>query len=157
MYKKICIVFVIFFISHGVIFGMEQENHLRYELYKGTVSVLSVDNYVVNISNAYQALCKEISLDQNILRMMIMERNKRIKKFMQEFIQKRDIIIHQNNRNFEVTNTLHDVGLLEEEHSLFHINDMDYKPNCCNVMIPFYAILLGITIVTVGFVGWTVI
>jgi hypothetical protein len=81
MHKKICMCSITFFIS---CVAMEQESNLRRELYKGAISALAVNDYIVNVSNAYQALLKEASLEHSMLPRKIKEINKQARARMQE-------------------------------------------------------------------------
>jgi hypothetical protein len=82
MYKKISsyVVLVIFFAVCGSIFGMEEDHALRESVRKGIIPSLSVNDYIVPVSSAYQALLKEASFKQHMLRNMINTVNTRLRQ-----------------------------------------------------------------------------
>jgi hypothetical protein len=129
---------ILLFVMSGFVFGMEQDLVLCESVYKGIVPSLSINDYIVNAPNEYQALCKEASLEQDILQKRVKERDEKVKKIT----NKRNHIL--DRLSFRSS---------DKEYSLFHARDMDYTPSCCNVMIPFYVTIFGVTVITAGLLG----
>lgn len=80
MHKKIgsgvvCVIF-----STVCVFGMEQEHALREAVRKGIISDLSVNDYIINVPNAYRGLFKGMFFEHNMLRIKAQEMNKRCKE-----------------------------------------------------------------------------
>src|SRR5260221_3830366 len=91
MYKKISnyVVVVVFFAGCSFISGMEQDHVLRELVHKGVISSLSVNDCIVTVPSAYQALLKEASFKQHMLRNMIHTANT---AFRQKLVGKEGIV-----------------------------------------------------------------
>lgn len=81
MYKKVHNVIVLAGFSSvcSIVFGMEQKCSLIGAIHKDIVPALSVNDYIITVSTAYQALKKEASFERDILRPIIIMANNRLR------------------------------------------------------------------------------
>lgn len=86
MYKKVSsgILVIGFFSLCGVTFGMERECALMQLMRKDIIPILLLNDYIINAPTAYQALLKEASLGQDIMKPMINCINEQARQYYAE-------------------------------------------------------------------------
>lgn len=86
MYKKVSsgILVVGFFSLCGVTFGMEREHVLMQLMRKDIIPILLLNDYIINAPTAYQALLREASFGQDIMKPMINSTNEQMRQYYEE-------------------------------------------------------------------------
>lgn len=72
-----------FGLNKNIYCAVEQQKCLQ-KLLKGKIPILALNNYIVNASNAYQALKKEASFEHDMLRCMIKTTNKHMRNLYEQ-------------------------------------------------------------------------